>query len=245
MCGFAMYDLPNVDVVGYDVVSNRPKVAAYRAPGAPISSFAVESCIDDLARKLGIDPLTLREKNAARNGIKDALRRRLISNIGFEHGAGGGEEPSALEVAAEAGPGPRHRLRLLVQHRRRIDGAGARQRGRHGDGGDRQPGYRRLARLDGMMVAEVLGIPADKVRTIVADTGSIGFTFLTGGCRVTFATGMAVTQAAEKVVEELKKRAAMIWEIPADAVEWKDGKAFPGRFQRRRVRAAGSGARSR
>ena len=79
----------------------------------------------------------------------------------------------------------------------------------------------------GMMVAEVLGVKVDKVRTIVADTGSIGFTFLTGGSRVTFATGMAVTQAAEKVVEDLKKRAAMIWEIPADAVEWKDGMAFP------------------
>ena len=79
----------------------------------------------------------------------------------------------------------------------------------------------------GMMVAEVLGVTAEKVRAIVADTGSIGFTFLTGGSRVTFATGMAVTQAAEKVVDELKKRAAMIWEIPADAVEWKDGMAFP------------------
>ncbi len=43
MCGFAHYDLPNVDVVGYDVVSNWPKVAAYRAPGAPITSFAVGS----------------------------------------------------------------------------------------------------------------------------------------------------------------------------------------------------------
>jgi CO/xanthine dehydrogenase Mo-binding subunit len=79
----------------------------------------------------------------------------------------------------------------------------------------------------GMMVAEVLGVPATRVRTTVADTASIGFTFLTGGSRVTFATGMAVTQAAEKVVDELKKRAAMIWEIPADAVEWKDGMAFP------------------
>ena len=79
----------------------------------------------------------------------------------------------------------------------------------------------------GMMVAEVLGLKAEKVRTIVADTGSIGFTFLTGGSRVTFATGMAVTQAAEKVVEDLKKRASMIWEIPVDAVEWKDGMAFP------------------
>ena len=44
---------------------------------------------------------------------------------------------------------------------------------------------------------------------------------------MTFATGMAATQAAEKVREELKKRAAMIWEIPVEAVEWKDGKAFP------------------
>ena len=51
------------------------------------------------------------------------------------------------------------------------------------------------------------------MRTVVADTTSIGFTHVTGGSRVTFATGMAATQAAEKVVEELKKRAAMIWEI--------------------------------
>ena len=79
----------------------------------------------------------------------------------------------------------------------------------------------------GMMVAEVLGVPARTVRTIIADTSSIGFSFLTGGSRVTFATGMAATQAAERTVEDLKKRAAQIWEIPVDAVEWKDGKAYP------------------
>ena len=78
-----------------------------------------------------------------------------------------------------------------------------------------------------MMAAEILGIPVERVRPIVADTSSIGFSFLTGGSRVTFATGMATTQAAEKVVEEMKKRAAMIWDISPDAVEWKDGKAWP------------------
>src|SRR5438067_12789749 len=78
-----------------------------------------------------------------------------------------------------------------------------------------------------MMAAEVLGIPVEQVRPIIADTSSIGFSFLTGGSRVTFATGMAATQAAEKVVEEMKKRAAMIWDIPADAVDWRDGKAYP------------------
>jgi CO/xanthine dehydrogenase Mo-binding subunit len=79
----------------------------------------------------------------------------------------------------------------------------------------------------GMMVAEVLGVPATTVRTIVADTASIGFTHLTGGSRVTFATGMAATQAAEKVVDDLKSRAAQTWDIPVEAVEWKDGKAYP------------------
>ena len=78
-----------------------------------------------------------------------------------------------------------------------------------------------------MMAAEVLGIPVAQVRPIVGDTASIGFTHLTGGSRVTFATGMAVTQAAEKVVEQLKQRAAMIWDISPEAVEWKDGEAVP------------------
>ena len=57
MCGFAMYDIPHVNITGYDVVSNRPKVAAYRAPGAPNSSFGIESCLDELAASCGIDPL--------------------------------------------------------------------------------------------------------------------------------------------------------------------------------------------
>jgi len=78
-----------------------------------------------------------------------------------------------------------------------------------------------------IMAAEVFGIPVERVRPIVADTSSIGFSFLTGGSRVTFAIGMVTTQAAEKVVEKLEKRAATIWDISPDAVGWKDGKAFP------------------
>ncbi|MGE3649913.1 MAG: xanthine dehydrogenase family protein molybdopterin-binding subunit, partial [Reyranellaceae bacterium] len=50
---FACYDIPNIKVVGFDVVSNRPKVAAYRAPGAPISAWGVESTLDILAQELG------------------------------------------------------------------------------------------------------------------------------------------------------------------------------------------------
>jgi CO/xanthine dehydrogenase Mo-binding subunit len=78
-----------------------------------------------------------------------------------------------------------------------------------------------------MMVAEVLGVPYENVRPVVGDTTAIGFSASTGGSRVTFAGGMAVTRSAEKVVEELKKRAAVTWDISPEAVEWKDGKAYP------------------
>jgi CO/xanthine dehydrogenase Mo-binding subunit len=226
MCGFALYDIENIDVVGYDVVSNRPKVAAYRAPGAPITSFAVESALDELADKLGMDPLTLRKKNAAKNGTKTHYGV-THANIGFEQVLAAVETHPHWKSPVKAGQargfacgfwfniGGESSATVHVNE----DGSITAATGSPDIGGSRAS--------MGMMVAEVLGVPVTKVRTIVADTGSIGFTFLTGGSRVTFATGMAVTQAAEKVVEDLKKRAAMIWEIPADAVEWKDGMAFP------------------
>jgi CO/xanthine dehydrogenase Mo-binding subunit len=226
MCGFAMYDLPNIEVIGYDVVSNRPKVAAYRAPGAPIASFAVECALDDLARKLGMDPIEIREKNGAHSGTKthygpthqnigylatlEAAKNSAHWKSPLKPGQGrgiatgfwfniGGESSAAVHVAE--------------------DGTVVAVSGSPDIGGSRAS--------IGMMVAETLQISAEKVRTIVADTASIGFTHVTGGSRVTFATGMAATMAAEKVVDQLKQRAAMIWDITPDAVDWRDGQAFP------------------
>ena len=70
MCTFTRYDLENVKVVGNDITVNRPKVAAYRAPGAPISIFGVESILDEMSRELGIDPIELRLRNAASEGTQ-------------------------------------------------------------------------------------------------------------------------------------------------------------------------------
>ncbi|MEJ0020595.1 MAG: xanthine dehydrogenase family protein molybdopterin-binding subunit [Acetobacteraceae bacterium] len=226
MCGFAMYDLPNVDVVGYDVVSNRPKVAAYRAPGAPITSFAVESLMDDLARKLEMDPLVLRQKNAAKNGTKTHYGPTHV-NIGFEQVLAAVESHPHWKTPVKPGQG----RGLATGFWFNIGGESTAQVHVNEDGsitaatGSPDIGGSRAS--IGMMVAEVLGVPAERVRTVVADTASIGFTHVTGGSRVTFATGMAATQAAEKVVDELKKRAAMIWEIPVEAVDWHEGMAFP------------------
>jgi CO/xanthine dehydrogenase Mo-binding subunit len=226
ICALAMYDLPNAETIGYDVLCNRPKVAAYRAPGAPIGTFGVESCLDELASELGIDPLALREINGAKDGTKAAhgptwqnigymktleaakasehFETKLGSNqgrgiaCGFWHNAGG-ESSAAVHINE--------------------DGTVTVTEGHPDIGGSRAS----MA----MMVAEVLGVPFDTVRPVVGDTTAIGFSASTGGSRVTFAGGMAVTQAAQKVVEELKKRAAITWDISPDAVEWKDGKAYP------------------
>jgi CO/xanthine dehydrogenase Mo-binding subunit len=226
ICGFAPYDLPNVDSVGYDVLCNRPKVAAYRAPGAPISAFAVESCLDELARELKIDPLELRQKNGAKDGTK-AAHGPTWTNIGY------------AKTLEEAKAHPQWQMPLGPNQGRGIasgfwhnaggessaavhvneDGTVTVTEGHPDIGGSRAS----MA----MMVAEVLGVPFESVRPVVGDTTAIGFSASTGGSRVTFAGGMAVTQATQKVVEELKKRAAVTWDISPEAVEWKDGKAFP------------------
>jgi CO/xanthine dehydrogenase Mo-binding subunit len=170
MCAFAMYDLDNVTITGYDVVSNRPKVAAYRAPGAPISTFGVESCIDELAREIGMDPLALRVKNAATDGTK-AVHGPTWTNIGF------------LDTVAAAKAHPNFQVPLGPNQGRGVacgfwfniggessaavhvneDGSVSVASGSPDIGGSRAS----MA----MMAAETLGIPLEKVKPIVADTG--------------------------------------------------------------------------
>src|SRR5579884_1658141 len=221
-CAFAMYDIPNAVVTGYDVLCNRPKVAAYRAPGAPIASFGVESCVDELARELGIDPLALREKNAA----KDVHGPTWV-NIGYVATL---EAAKASEhLKSPLGPNQGRGIASGYWHNAGGESSAAVHVNEDGTvtvtGGHPDIGGSRASMA--MMVAEVLGVAYERVRPIVGDTAAIGFSAVTGGSRVTFAGGMAMTRAAEKVVEELKRRAAIMWDISPEAVEWRDGKAYP------------------
>ena len=80
---FTPYDVPNMYVEGFDVVLNKPKVAAYRAPGAPQAEFAAEMAMNELANKLDMDPIELRLKNAAKEGtqtIYGPKRSRWVSS---------------------------------------------------------------------------------------------------------------------------------------------------------------------
>ncbi len=222
MTALACYDIPNFSIVGYDVVTNTPKVAAYRAPGAPISAFAVESAVDDLARRLGMDPIALREKNAVRDGVK-ASYGPTFRNIGYVE---------TLEAIREhphyAAPlGPNQGRGVAVGFWFNVGGESTAAVNLNEDGsavvisGNPDIGGSRASMA--MMAAEVLGLPIEKVRPIVADTASIGFSMLTGGSRTTFATGMAVTQAAQKIVEDLKRRGALLMDVPVDQVDFVNG----------------------
>jgi CO/xanthine dehydrogenase Mo-binding subunit len=77
------------------------------------------------------------------------------------------------------------------------------------------------------MAAEELGMDLDKVHPIIGDTASLGYTFLTGGSRATFASGMAVVEAARDVIGKMRERVAKIWDIPVEAVIWEHGYARP------------------
>ncbi len=226
MSAFACYALDNVKTVAYDVVTNRPKGAAYRAPGAPMSVYAVESVIAELAGEIGMDPIELRLKNAAREGTK--------SSYGPKFGSCGLVE--TLEAARDhphysAPLGPNQGRGVASGFWFNFGGETCSTLNINADGtvaiavGTPDIGGSRAAMC--IMAAEELGIPYERVRTIVADTSSLGYNDTTEGSRVTFSSGMAVIKASRKAVTEMCNRAAMIWDIPAEAVTWEDGHAKP------------------
>jgi CO/xanthine dehydrogenase Mo-binding subunit len=226
MCAFAPYDIENVKVIGYDVVSNRPKVAAYRAPGSPIAEFAVESVVDELAKKLEIDPVELRLQNAAREGTKAAYGPKfgpigLVDTLRAvektEHYTTPLEEWQGRGVASGFwfNIGGETCVSLTVNE----DGTVSLMAGTPDIGGLRAS----LA----MVAADELGIPYEKVRPIIGDTGSVGFNFLTGGSRSCFSGGVAVVEAAKQIKADLCRRAAKLWGAEPDQVEFENGHVKP------------------
>ena len=222
MCALAAYDIENGTVDGYDVVVNKPKTAAYRAPGAPNAAFAVEQAVDELAEKLGMDPLELRLKNAAKEGTRRVdgptfnrvgLVETLEAMRDHPHYSAplGENQGRGVAIGFWFNIGFDSAVNLAVN----ADGTVNLTEGSTDIGGTRAS----IA----MQAAEVLGIAAEDIRPTVVDTDSIGYTAVTGGSRTTFATGWAAYEAAQSVKQQMIERAATIWEVDADSVEMQDG----------------------
>jgi len=226
MTVLAPYEIPNYTIESLDVVCNKPRTAAYRAPGAPQAAFAIESALDELAEKLEIDPIDLRLQCAAKEGTKTPYGPKF-KRVGLIE---------TLEAARDC---PHYQAKLGPNQGRGVsvgfwfnaglsssaevhlneDGTLVVVTGNPDIGGSRAS----LA----IMAAEELGIDVYHVRPVVADTDSVGFTDLTGGSRVTFATGQAVIQACQQVVRELRLRAAKMWECDPEQVDFVDGRCVP------------------
>ena len=227
-CAFACYDYPNGQVDGYDVVVNKAKTAAYRAPGAPQAAFAVETVMDEICRKLKMDPLEFRLLNASKEGTR-RVEGPIFARVGnvevLEAAKGHDHYNAPLDKGPEKG---RYRGRGVAsgfwfnigyQSSCTIsvnsDGKVSLIEGSVDIGGTRAS----IA----MQAAEVLGIPYEDVNPTVVDTDSIGYTALTGGSRVAFASGWAAIEAAEDVKRQMAERAAKIWDTPVEEVEYVNG----------------------
>ncbi len=225
MTAFTPYAVENMYVEGFDVVVNKPKVAAYRAPGAPQAEYAAEMVVNEIAEKIGMDPIELRLKNAAKEGTQTIYGPKFKA-VGLVE---------CLEAAKNS---PHYKAALKENQGRGLaagfwfniggqssvtlnmnpDGTGTIVEGSPDIGGSR-------ASMQ-LMAAEEMQMPAENFRPIVADTEHVAFSAGTGGSRTTFATGMAVIEAAQDVIRQMKERAAAVWNVTAEQVDWADGVAI-------------------
>jgi CO/xanthine dehydrogenase Mo-binding subunit len=223
---FTRYALKNVKTVSYEVVSNRPKVNSFRAPCVPQVVFGVEGVIDELARKIGMDPIDFRLKNAATEGYK-TIYGETFGPIGFVETLEAAKKCDHYKSPVPAGQG--RGIASGFWFNRGGETTGTLNIGIDGSVtlilGTTDVAGSRIS--ISMMAAEELGIPVDKVRAVMADTHSLGFNRVTAGSRTTFATGMVIVDSARKAITELCKRAAGIWGVAEDAVTFEDGHCKP------------------
>jgi xanthine dehydrogenase molybdenum-binding subunit len=221
----APYDVPNFLIEGYDVCVNKPSSTAYRAPGAPNGAHAGETVVDELAEKLGIDPIDFRKQNASKEGGRTVtgakwpcigLDEVLAVAAQHSHYAAplGANQGRGVAVGWWANGGGRSSAYVQLNE----DGTASLVEGSPDIGGSRA--------VMQMIAAEELGIDLDKVRPVIGDTDSVPYTGVTGGSRVAFATGWAVGDAAKDVVKQLRERAALYWEIDVERVTWDNGRAM-------------------
>jgi CO/xanthine dehydrogenase Mo-binding subunit len=223
LCIFACYNIPNVLIDGYDVVVNKPATSAYRAPGATNAAFAAETVIDEICERLKIDPLDFRHKNAAREGTRRA-DGPVYPRIGmaetveaakkhphYTSPLGGSNRGRGVASGFWINCGLKSSANASVN----ADGTVSLVEGSPDIGGTRTS----IA----MQLAEALGLRAEEVRPVVADTDMVGYTDVTGGSRVTFATGWAAYEAAQDIKRQMIARAALIWSVKPEDVTYDDG----------------------
>jgi CO/xanthine dehydrogenase Mo-binding subunit len=225
------YRFPNLDIHGYEVLTNRFGPGAYRAPGAPQATFAIESQLDELARKLGLDPLELRLRNAVaegdpqpdgtpwpRIGLRECLERLRAHPAWRDRGAPprGGDAAGRREgvgIAVGGWPGGLEPAAAAC----RLDNDG---RVTVVTGSVDLTGTNTTLAL---IAAEVLGLRPDQVRVVNGDSDAAPFAGVSGGSKITYTVGAAVRRAAEDARQQILRIAADVLESSVEDLEIVDG----------------------
>ncbi len=227
------YRIPNFELTGYEVSTNKTPVDAYRAPGAPQAYFALESAMDELAEKLAIDPIELRLRNASKEGdpaadgnpwpriamveVLEAARRHPLytepagpdEGVGVAIGSwGGARTPAAAGCRVE----PDGTLSVLIGT---PDVSGA---------------TTGLA----MIAADAFGVSLEKVRIETGETGVAPHGPIAAGSQTTYSIGGAVHEAALEARRQLLEIATDELEAAPEDLEVVDGRVtvrgVPDRF---------------
>ncbi len=217
------YNIANMQINGFDVIVNKPKTRPYRAPGAPQALFAIEQMMDELAGLVDMDPVDFRIKNLTRTGDillpgfplapldTEGLLNAVKEHPHYTAELNGPNQGRGLSYAMWFNLGAITSVRLSVNP----DGTVQLNSSNPDMSGTRMT----LA----MQTAEALGIPVEDISANVPDSESIGFAMPTVGSRTTYSTGVVAIEAAEEVLQEMAKRAAMLWEAPVENVEINEG----------------------
>ena len=225
------YNIPNLFIEGVCAYTNKLSFGPCRGPGAPQGHFASESQIDRIARRLGVDPIQLRVKNAVQANDSTPTGQVLI-NGGYresltelrkcmeKHFTGlPKEEGKALGVGvagavwAMAGFGSSATVKVNE------DGTVILSLG----SGDIGTGSNTAMAL---LVAEELAIPLESVRVVSGDTDTCPYDFGPVGSRTTQATGVAVHRALDGVKSQLLTCAEQQLKVPKEELSFGDGKIF-------------------
>lgn len=219
------YRVPNLDIRGHEVITNRVGGGAYRAPGAQQGTFAIESVMDELARRLGLDPLEFRIQNCVvegdprpngapwpRIGLKQTLealrehplwRDRAASKAaGRGIGIACGGWPGGIEPATAVCRLDQDGTFTLVLGSVDLTGTNT---------------------VFAQIAAEVLGMPVEKIRVTTGDTNAAPFAGGTGGSKITYTVGPAVKKAVEDARQQILAIASQHLEAAVEDLELVDG----------------------
>ena len=223
---FSPYVIDNVRIDAFDVMTNKPKTEAYRAPGAPLVCYGAESIMDELAEAIGMEPMEFRLNNVATEGTRRA--------DGAINGPLGAKEVMETTQAHDhyQSPLPQVEGKLVA---RGVGMGFCRNNSGMSSAIANVMSNGRVSLIEGsvdiggsrtaiaQMFAETLGLKIEDVIPSVGDTDSVGFTSNTGGSGVAFKTGWVAFETANDIKRQMIKRAAMVWETDESQVEYVDG----------------------